>query len=369
MATPLESGNDFIIQQIVSGKSTPFYPVTKTSLVKDSLGNTVDDIISGLAKANHGNHVPDYSGETTSSLKFLRNDNTWATIQNASTSQKGVVQLSDATNSSSSSTAATSKAVKSIADTVSSLSTNMDSTYVKGTRVGAATANGVVGIATLDANGLVPSSQLPSYVDDVVEVTVAADLKSATDSNSSKVTPESGKIYVNAVGDNANNKCYRWSGTQFVEISSSLALGTTSSTAFRGDYGQTAYQHSQANHARTDATKTEASSTNGYIKINGTETVVYTHPAGTNPHGTTKSDVGLDKVENKSASEIINTLTASIITTKLGYTPQNSDTFATSSQNGVMSKTYAAKLDKCQEIEITSSTPTITNGIVFKVLS
>lgn len=48
----------------------------------------------------------------------------------------------------------------------------------------------------------------------------------------------------------------------------------------------------------TGATKTEKSSTNGNIKINGRETVVYTHPSGTNPHGTTKSDVGLGNVGN-----------------------------------------------------------------------
>jgi len=59
-----------------------------------------------------------------------------------------------------------------------------------------------------------------------------------------------------------------------------------------------AYTHSQSAHARTDATKVEKSSTNGNIKINGTETTVYTHPSGTNPHGTTKSDVGLGNVGN-----------------------------------------------------------------------
>lgn len=49
-----------------------------------------------------------------------------------------------------------------------------------------------------------------------------------------------------------------------------------------------------------NATKTEASTTNGKIKINGTETTVYTHPSGTNPHGTTKADVGLGNVDNTS---------------------------------------------------------------------
>lgn len=79
---------------------------------------------------------------------------------------------------------------------------------------------------------------------------------------------------------------------------SSLALGETSSTAYRGDRGKTAYDHSQATHARTDATAVAASTTNGNIKINGSETTVYTHPSGTNPHGTTKSDVGLGNVGN-----------------------------------------------------------------------
>lgn len=57
--------------------------------------------------------------------------------------------------------------------------------------------------------------------------------------------------------------------------------------------------HADSAHARTDATKVEKSSTNGNIKINDTETTVYTHPgSGTNPHGTTKSDVGLGNVGN-----------------------------------------------------------------------
>lgn len=68
-----------------------------------------------------------------------------------------------------------------------------------------------------------------------------------------------------------------------------------------------AYTHSQSTHARTDATKVEKSATNGNIKINGNETNVYTHPSGTNPHGTTKSDVGLGNVGNfKAVSTVAN---------------------------------------------------------------
>lgn len=146
------------------------------------------------------------------------------------------------------------------------------------------------GIAELDENGKVLTSQLPSYVDDVIEATALSSFPSAG---------EAGKIYVDA----STNKTYRWSGSAYVEISASLALGETSSSAYRGDRGKVAYDHSQATHARTDATKVEASTTNGNIKINGTETKVYTHPTGTNPHGTTKSDVGLGNVPNVATND------------------------------------------------------------------
>ncbi|MFH1231028.1 MAG: hypothetical protein V1709_05970 [Planctomycetota bacterium] len=109
------------------------------------------------------------------------------------------------------------------------------------------------GYAELDADGKVPSSQLPSYVDDVIEVANYAALPG---------TGETGKIYV-TLDDNIT---YRWSGSAYVEISASLALGETSATAYRGDRGKTAYDHSQI--------------TSG------------------NPHGTTKSDVGLGNVTN-----------------------------------------------------------------------
>lgn len=103
-------------------------------------------------------------------------------------------------------------------------------------------------------DGKVPASQLPSYVDDVLEYANLAAFPA---------TGETGKIYV-AID---TNETYRWSGSAYVEISPSLALGETSATAYRGDRGKTAYDHSQ---------------TTG------------------NPHGTTKADVGLSNVDNTS---------------------------------------------------------------------
>lgn len=90
------------------------------------------------------------------------------------------------------------------------------------------------GVAELDANGKVPSSQLPSYVDDVLEYASKSGFPT---------TGETGKIYV-AQDD---NKTYRWSGSDYIEISASLALGTTSSTAFAGDKGNAAYTHAVTN--------------------------------------------------------------------------------------------------------------------------
>lgn len=109
------------------------------------------------------------------------------------------------------------------------------------------------GLAELDGNGLILSSQLPSFVDDVLEYINLSAFPG---------TGEDGKIYV----AQDTNITYRWSGSQYIAIGSSLALGETSSTAYRGDRGKTAYDHSQI--------------TTG------------------NPHGTTKADIGLSNVSD-----------------------------------------------------------------------
>ena len=105
------------------------------------------------------------------------------------------------------------------------------------------------GVAELDETGKVPSSQLPSYVDDVIEGYLSGGKFYKESGHTTEITGESGKIYT----DLTTNKTYRWSGSAFTEISASLALGETSSTAYRGDRGKTAYDHSQAAHAPSNA--------------------------------------------------------------------------------------------------------------------
>lgn len=89
------------------------------------------------------------------------------------------------------------------------------------------------GVASLDENGFIPSSQLPSFVDDVLDGKYDETNNQFLDLEGNVYTPESSKIYI----DVDTRITYRWSGTAYVEIASSLALGETSSTAFAGDRG------------------------------------------------------------------------------------------------------------------------------------
>jgi len=94
-------------------------------------------------------------------------------------------------------------------------------------------------------DGIIPAAQLPAFVDDVLEFATLAGFPT---------TGETGKLYV-AIN---TNLVYRWTGSIYVAISDSLALGVTSSSAYRGDLGNTAYNHSQQSSGNPhNVTKTE----------------------------------------------------------------------------------------------------------------
>lgn len=198
-------------------------------------------------------------------------------IPGATTTQAGIVQLSDSVSSTYTDRAATAKAVKQAYDKASH-----SHPYIATSQKGAAG-----GVAELDTSGKVPASQLPSFVDDVIEGTLT---------NSSTFTPatgtvggagETGKIYV----DTGTGKTYRWSGTAYVEISASLALGETSSTAYRGDYGKIAYNHSQTAHVTGVKGSEEGTYRTGQVSI-------------------TKANVGLGNVPNVATNSQTPTYTA-----------------------------------------------------------
>lgn len=170
------------------------------------------------------------------------------------------------------------------------------------------------GLASLNESGIIPSAQLPSYVDDVIEVATFSNLPS---------TGESGKIYI--VRD--TNLTYRWSGTDYVEISKSLALGETSSTAYPGDKGK----------ATTD-------------KLNKTSNKVVVGPTTVNP--------STDNVVLKYQTHFTSTNSDS----------EDSHTInaATTSQAGVMSSSDKTKLDGLKDQAGITSDINAVNRLIQK---
>ena len=219
------------------------------------------------------------------------------------------------------------------------------------------------GLASLNESGIIPSTQLPSYVDDVIEVDTFSNLPG---------TGESGKIYI--VQD--TNLNYRWSGTDYVEISKSLALGETSSTAYPGDkgkattdklnripdklitdavnvnqstteavlnfitYGQKAQQVGSNTLTITSATISQAGLMSSSDKtkldglkdqagitsdINAVQTNLETHINNkSNPHKVTKDQVGLGNVDNTSdANKPISNATQTALNGKFSATDGN----------------------------------------------
>lgn len=219
------------------------------------------------------------------------------------------------------------------------------------------------GLASLNESGIILSAQLPSYVDDVIEVDTFSNLPG---------TGESGKIYI--VQD--TNLTYRWSGTAYVEISKSLALGETSSTAYPGDKGKattdklnripdklitdtvnvnqsttkavlnfTTYRQEAQQIGRNTLTITSATTSQAGLMsssdktkldglkdqagitsdINAVQTNLKTHINNkSNPHKVTKDQVGLGNVDNTSdANKPISNATQTALNGKFSATDGN----------------------------------------------
>ena len=123
------------------------------------------------------------------------------------------------------------------------------------------------GVAELDSGGKVPASQLPSFVDDVLEGFYISPTV-FNDETGTAYPNVGGKAYVDISNDNNKKGSYRWSGTQYTKIEQGgIVLGETSDTAYRGDRGKLAYDHI----SKTD-----------------------------NPHQVTATQVGLGNVPNHS---------------------------------------------------------------------
>lgn len=206
------------------------------------------------------------------------------------------------------------------------------------------------GLAELDNTGKVPSSQLPSFVDDVIEGTLGT-----------FGTGEAGKIYV----DTDTNITYRWSGSRFVEISSSIALGETSSTAYRGDRGKTAYEHSlltSGNPHNVTYAEVGAPSTSG-VNASGTWGISISGKAAT-----------ADKLNANAGSTTQPVYFSNGVPTVIGYTIQSNvpanakftDTTysnATTSTAGLMSAADKSKLDGLSNFTLQTAGASTLGGI------
>lgn len=197
------------------------------------------------------------------------------------------------------------------------------------------------GVAELDGSGKVPAAQLPSYVDDVVDAYVVSEATalsagwlSLTDGGAA-LTPESGKIYIVISAGSYNLREFRWSGTAYAEVGKNIALGETSSTAYRGDRGKIAYAHSQAAHAPANA---EANVQSDWNETNtGSDSYIKNKPASLPANGGDADTVGGHTVGvDVPANAKFTDTTYSV---------------ATQSTNGLMSKEDKKKLDGMEAAE------------------
>ena len=312
-----------------------------------------------------------------SATRYFRSDGTWAVPPNttysvATTSANGLMSASDKTKLDGIATGATRVLVDSSITERSSNPVRSSAIYsalagkvptsrtVNGKALSGnitLTANDVKaipssskgannGVAELDSSGKVPSSQLPSYVDDVIEGYLSGGKFYKESEHTTGIVGETGKIYVNL----SDGKTYRWSGSAYVEISASLALGETSSTAYRGDRGAIAYNHSQTAHAPSNAERNiivGIKKNGSAVSIGSDRTVNITVPTKvselTNDSGYKTTDNNTTYTLKKDGNTI--TLTGSD-GSKSNVTDANTTySVASTSTNGLMSASDKTKLD------------------------
>ena len=180
------------------------------------------------------------------------------------------------------------------------------------------------GVATLDSTGKVPASQLPSFVDDVIEV---------NDFESLPEEGEAGKIYVTTT----DNKSYRWAGSSYVEIPTSVALGETESTAYSGNKGKAnADEIAKIKDGTTVVPKAgDAATVSGHtVEVNVPTDAKFTDTVYTHPDTHDATIINQDATHKFVTDTQISTWDAKAETTVV-----------TTEANGLMSKEDKTKLD------------------------
>ena len=174
-----------------------------------------------------------------------------AAIEAATKTQAGVMTAADKVNLDETLPNAIAKEVQDRKDAIAALESSSNASIKaleKKHDDFVATKGQANGFASLDGNGLVPSSQLPSYVDDVIEAYATYEVSEtgklsniklySDEAHENPITGESGKIYLNITPGQPPYQ-FRWSGTQFVDSNtSSLILGEVTGTAYDGAKGK-----------------------------------------------------------------------------------------------------------------------------------
>lgn len=267
-----------------------------TITIDTALSTTSTNPVQNKVIASHINTINDsikLIGNTVSSIPIITVDTVWNATSNNPASSKAI----ESTISPIRTTANSAKSIADAAIPKSKIDTSIDGTetahdavpsvgatvtYVKSQRTaidgsinsvsgrvttleswknGIGNKGAANGVASLDSGGKIPASQLPAGYDNVdmlqsfVTTNPSSNMQigqkfynkttkkifTATSATTGVETAVEGgdKIYINIT----ENKSYRWTGATMVAVGdgSGVALGTTSSTAFRGDYGNTLY--------------------------------------------------------------------------------------------------------------------------------
>ena len=254
--TALTNGYNIVEHQIVSGVDKPMYPFTRSANIE-----VAADANSGTALQSAQDAFQDLFDRT----KY------------ATSAKAGIVKVTstlaeDPISANPELVAASIGALKTLSDTVEGIGTDYMKT--EDYSFGAYDANANQSLATLGSDGHIPAAQLPSFVDDIVEVqNMAADYSSCDlvpGQSSTAALGQTNVIYV----DVDTNLTYRYSNNLYVEISKSLALGTTSSTAFAGDRGL-ALETWKNSMTTSTGNISKPANTNGVIQVNETTITVF----------------------------------------------------------------------------------------------
>lgn len=272
---------------------TPIAPTATDNTNNTQLATTAYVMRESAKKADssHGNHIPTI--QTAHALTFLRNDNTWQTIQNATTGQKGVVQLNNNINSTATDQAATASAVKTTYDyastkatkdvatsAVDGLMSKADKAKLDSIATGAGTNQNAfshfkVGATTVSADNATDTVELVAGNGITLTADAATDKITITGVNQYTHPTGDGNLHVPANGTSNSGKFLQATGTAGTYQWSNLPTGSTSAAGIL-QLGSGATQASPGNHGHNNYLPLSGGTLTGNLAINGSSLTIKT---------------------------------------------------------------------------------------------